>query len=425
MPSCCVAFGSPLALAEYEGGAILLRLHELLDGPSVQLKMGVTSALASLAEADPVSQTIGEQGSLSKLQELAQQSKHRKLQQLAHGALRVLATCQANRVELAELQVRAAKRFPPPNRGLTMVLAPRSGLNRSFQWFCRGFVTRDLWFPLLQVAPVLRQLCSNIQLPASADTARRLAGLGQEVAAMCRENASLRVAVGEMGGPTLLVSLLGHAATNVQLAAADAVRELARNAANRDRITQCEGLPALLNLLRLGHPSVKRRVQTTLDLVRGPRRPATTHHCLPHCLACSPAACERRSSPLLPRRQPPAGWSTEGGGGRAGGTWETVSTMSMKSFPMMSLLSSPIRRAISSFTWEPQCSATCRSRHLAARVPPSLVVCPPLANDSLRGPIMAGRLCKQRPRRWVVTRSHVGVLLGTPGRDRGVMRPVS
>ena len=192
------------------------------------------------------------------------------------------------------------------------------------------------------------------------------------------------------------------------------------------RWAPCQAPLALLSLpprpCRALHPPP--RTEHSCPSCSGSFPGCRPHSGSPHC-PCSPAACERRSSPLLPRRQPPAGWSTEGGGGRAGGTWETVSTMSMKSFPMMSLLSSPIRRAISSFTWEPQCSATCRSRHLAARVPPSLVVCPPLANDSLRGPIMAGRLCKQRPRRWVVTRSHVGVLLGTPGRDRGVMRPVS
>lgn len=70
-----------------------------------------------------------------------------------------------------------------------------------------------------------------------------------------------------MGGPTLLVNMLSYSVTNVQLAAADAIRELARNVANRDRIIDCDGLPALLSALHNGHPSVKRRVKITLDLL--------------------------------------------------------------------------------------------------------------------------------------------------------------
>lgn len=151
---------SASTLGAHGSGAILRRLDELLGvGSSIQLKLEVTSALACLAEADAVSLAIGEQGSLSKLQELSQQNKNRKLQQMANSALRVLAKCMANRVELAELHV----------------------------------------------APMLSQLCNEIQKPASTDTARRLSELGQEIAAMCRENASLRVAVANAGAGIALM----------------------------------------------------------------------------------------------------------------------------------------------------------------------------------------------------------------------------
>jgi hypothetical protein len=77
----------------------------------------------------------------------------------------------------------------------------------------------------------------------------------------------IRVAIGEMGGPTLLVNLLAYCATNVQLAAVDAIRELARNEANRGRIVACNGLDALLSLLCSSSASVRRRVRTALDLL--------------------------------------------------------------------------------------------------------------------------------------------------------------
>jgi hypothetical protein len=91
-------------IGTYADGMILTRLHSSLEDSSVKVKVSVLKAFGCLAEVIAVSNLIGEQGSLPKLQDLSRHG-NRTIQQAANDTLRVLAKSAANRCELAELIV--------------------------------------------------------------------------------------------------------------------------------------------------------------------------------------------------------------------------------------------------------------------------------------------------------------------------------
>ena len=128
----------------------------------------------------------------------------------------------------------------------------------------------------LRVTELLSALCSALeggtqaQSRVTADTALKLVrlcreGLGYEERGS--QGSSVRRAVGELGGISLLVSLLGAGAAPVQLAALDGLKELCKLESNRMKILETDGVELLVSLCEAGSSSaVQRRAKSTLDV---------------------------------------------------------------------------------------------------------------------------------------------------------------
>jgi hypothetical protein len=128
----------------------------------------------------------------------------------------------------------------------------------------------------LRVTELLSALCTNLegdgqgQSRATAETALQLVrlcreGLGYQESAP--QGSSVRRAVGDLGGISLLVSLLGSTSAPVQLAALDGLKELCKLDDNRVKILETDGVELLVSLSEAGCSSaVQRRAKSTLDV---------------------------------------------------------------------------------------------------------------------------------------------------------------
>ena len=127
----------------------------------------------------------------------------------------------------------------------------------------------------LRVTELLSALCSALeggtqaQSRVTAETALKLVrlcreGLGYEERGS--QGSSVRRAVGELGGISLLVSLLSSTAAPVQLAALDGLKELCKLESNRMKILETDGVEMLVSLSEAGSSAaVQRRAKSTVD----------------------------------------------------------------------------------------------------------------------------------------------------------------
>lgn len=138
----------------------------------------------------------------------------------------------------------------------------------------------------LRVTSLLSSLCTALENGTdSVNGARQVADVTVRLVRLCRNGlgfesftgdkikqpsgtSNVRIAVGELGGVGVLVSLLGSASAPVQLASLDALREIARCEANCYRIVESGGISMLHDLLTAGgSQSVQRRAKSALDIL--------------------------------------------------------------------------------------------------------------------------------------------------------------
>ena len=128
----------------------------------------------------------------------------------------------------------------------------------------------------LRVTELLSALCAALEGDAQAQS-RATAETALKLVRLCREGlgyqetgpqgTSVRRAVGELGGISLLVSLLGSTSAPVQLAALDGLKELCRLESNRYKILETDGVGLLVSLSEAGSSAaVQRRAKSTLDM---------------------------------------------------------------------------------------------------------------------------------------------------------------
>lgn len=128
----------------------------------------------------------------------------------------------------------------------------------------------------LRVTELLSELCAALERGTDAQS-RVAADTALKIVRLCREGLgyqesgpqgnSVRRAVGELGGISLFVSLLGSNTAPVQLPALDGLKELCKLDSNRIKILETDGVGLLVSLSRAGSSSsVQRRAKSTLDV---------------------------------------------------------------------------------------------------------------------------------------------------------------